>query len=54
MVKQINIGLDDDDHAKLIKAKGLKTWREFIMQLTGDPSSLKDGSNGSNSNEMQN
>lgn len=37
MVKNINIALDDNDHARLTKAKGDKTWQEFIMQLAESP-----------------
>lgn len=33
MVKQLNIILDDEDHRKLVKAKGEKSWRDFIMEL---------------------
>lgn len=33
MVKQLNIILDDADHQKLLKAKGDKSWRDFIMEL---------------------
>ena len=33
MVKQLNIILDDEDHQKLLKAKGTKSWRDFIMEL---------------------
>jgi len=36
MVKNINIALDDNDHARLTKAKGDKTWPEFIMQLADE------------------
>lgn len=32
-MKNINIPMDDNDHAALMKAKGDKTWYEFIMQL---------------------
>jgi hypothetical protein len=34
MVKQLNITLDDKDHALLLKAKDDQSWREFIMTLT--------------------
>jgi len=34
VVKQLNIYLDDEDHAKLLKVKGDKSWRDFIMELT--------------------
>lgn len=33
MAKQLNVILDDDDHRKLFKAKGERSWREFIMTL---------------------
>jgi len=32
-MKEIRIPLDNEDHAKLIKAKGDKTWRNFVMEL---------------------
>lgn len=34
MVKQLNIILDDKDHEKLVRAKGDKNWRDFVMSLT--------------------
>ena len=34
MAKQLNVILDDEDHQKLLKAKGKRSWREFIMTLT--------------------
>lgn len=33
MAKQLNVILDDDEHKKLLKAKGKRSWREFIMPL---------------------
>jgi hypothetical protein len=33
MPKQLNVILDDKDHAALIKEKGERSWREFIMTL---------------------
>jgi len=33
MAKQLNVILDEEDHRKLLKAKGAQTWREFILQL---------------------
>jgi len=33
MPKQLNVILDDKDHALLMKAKGEQSWREFIMTL---------------------
>lgn len=32
-MKKVNLYLDDDQHEQLIKAKGDKTWVEFVMQL---------------------
>lgn len=34
MAKQLNVILDDDEHKKLLKAKGKRSWRDFIMTLT--------------------
>lgn len=52
MVKQVNFSLDDEDHAKLLKAKGGMKWRAFVMQLAGDPSPVpQDQGNGSHSDE---
>jgi len=34
MAKQLNAILDDEDHKKLLKAKGQRSWRAFIMTLT--------------------
>ena len=34
MAKQLNVILDDQDHKELLKAKGDRSWREFIMTLT--------------------
>lgn len=31
MAKQLNVILDDEDHEALLKAKGKRSWREFIM-----------------------
>lgn len=47
MVKQVNISFDDEDHAKLMKAKGNMNWRDFIMKLTGDSHLLSDGGDSS-------
>jgi hypothetical protein len=33
MVKQINIFLDDEEHEKILKAKGKMTWKEFFLEL---------------------
>ena len=33
MVKYINIALDDDQHERLLKAKGDKSWQDFVMGL---------------------
>lgn len=33
MVKNINVTLDDADYQRLAKAKGEKSWRDFIMEL---------------------
>jgi len=33
-MKKVNLFLDDDQHEKLVKAKGDLTWVEFVMQLT--------------------
>ena len=33
MAKQLNVILDDNNHAALVKAKGDRSWREFIMTL---------------------
>ena len=33
MAKQLNVILDDNDHRQLLKAKGRRSWREFIMTL---------------------
>jgi predicted CopG family antitoxin len=33
VAKQLNVILDDEDHRKLLKAKGERSWREFIMTL---------------------
>src|SRR5262249_8301688 len=35
MARQLNVILDDEDHQKLLKAKGQRSWREFIMTLVG-------------------
>lgn len=32
-MKKVNLYLDDDQHERLVKAKGDKTWVEFVMQL---------------------
>ena len=34
MVKQINIFLDDDEHEKILKAKGDMTWKDFMILLS--------------------
>jgi hypothetical protein len=34
MAKQLNVILDDDEHKELLKAKGERSWRKFIMTLT--------------------
>ena len=31
MVKQINIFFDDDEHKKILKAKGNMTWKDFMV-----------------------
>jgi hypothetical protein len=33
MVKHVYFPLDDEDHKKLLKAKGKKKWRDFVMEL---------------------
>lgn len=33
MAKQLNVILNDNDHDALVKAKGRRSWREFIMTL---------------------
>lgn len=33
MVKQINVAFDDEEYEKLRKAKGKKSWHNFIMSL---------------------
>jgi len=33
MVKTLNIPLDEKDYERLAKAKGKKSWRDFIMEL---------------------
>lgn len=33
MAKQLNIILDNDQHKKLLAAKGKRSWRNFIMEL---------------------
>ena len=33
-MKTVHIPMDDEDYEKLIKAKGGKSWLEFIMPLT--------------------
>ena len=33
MVKQINLFLDDDEHAEILKAKGDMTWKDFFIVL---------------------
>ena len=33
MAKQLNVILDDDEHRTLLKAKGDRSWRDFIMTL---------------------
>jgi hypothetical protein len=33
MAKQLNVILDDEDHKKLLRAKGKQSWRQFIMTL---------------------
>ena len=35
-MKTVFIHLDDQDHAELIKRKGKKTWREYIMSMEGE------------------
>lgn len=32
MVKEIRIALDEQEHKQLIKKKGAKTWREFLLE----------------------
>jgi hypothetical protein len=32
MVKSIHIILDDEDYEKIIKKKGNKTWKEFLLE----------------------
>jgi len=32
-MKKVNLYLDDDQHERLVKAKGDKTWVEFVMQF---------------------
>ena len=32
-MKQLNLAMEDKDHARLVKAKGDKTWYKFIMEL---------------------
>jgi hypothetical protein len=34
MVKQLNIILDDKEHEQLLRAKGERSWKEFIMSIT--------------------
>lgn len=31
MVKHINIDLDDKDYEAIIKKKGKRTWREYLL-----------------------
>lgn len=33
MVKYINLALDDKDKKELLKRKGDKTWKEFLMGI---------------------
>lgn len=33
MVKTLNIAFEDNDHNKLVKAKGKKSWHDFFMEL---------------------
>jgi len=33
MVKQLNIILDDNEHERLTKRKGQRSWHDFIMEL---------------------
>jgi predicted CopG family antitoxin len=33
-MKALNIYLEDEEYKKLVKLKGKKTWREFILELT--------------------
>ena len=33
MVKHIQVHVNDSDYDMLIKAKGKKSWQDFIMQL---------------------
>jgi hypothetical protein len=33
MAKQLNVILNDNNHDALVKAKGHRSWREFIMTL---------------------
>jgi len=32
MVKQLKILLDDSEHEELMKRKGDKTWREYLLE----------------------
>lgn len=42
MVKYINVALNDEDYERLERAKGEKSWREFILQLaTGEEGVVK-------------
>jgi hypothetical protein len=36
MAKQRNVIFDDNDHRKLLKAKGKRSWQDFIMTLAED------------------
>ena len=33
MVKIINVAFEDEEHVKLTKVKGKKSWHDFIMEL---------------------
>jgi hypothetical protein len=33
MVRTLNVPMDEKDYERLLKAKGNKTWRDFIMEL---------------------
>ncbi len=35
-MKNLNIPLEDAEHEALLKRKGNKSWREFILSLEGD------------------
>jgi len=38
MVKRLNVALDDEDHEKLKKIKGERSWEKFMLDIIEEES----------------